>query len=64
MVIINNNVDLSFVYLARFEVSIISYIVKNEEADITMMKKSMTRYLRRDSSDTQVRDIWIYLPRV
>ena len=64
MVIINNNVDLSFVYLARFEVSIISYKVKSEEADITMMNKSMTRYLRQDSSDTQVRDIWIYLPRV
>ena len=51
MVIINNNVDLSFVYLARFEVSNINYIVKSEEADITM-KKSMTRYLRQDSSET------------
>jgi len=33
-------------------VSIISYIVKSEEADITMMKKSMTRYLRQDSLET------------
>ena len=54
-----NNVDLSFVYLARFEVSIINYIVKSVEADITMMKKSMTKcYTPRLNRNTQVRDIW------
>ena len=41
--ITNNNVELSFVYLARLEVSIINYIVKSVEADITMKKKSMTK---------------------
>ena len=59
-----NNVDLSFVYLARLEVSIINYIVKSVEADITMMKKSMTKcYTPRLNRNTQVRDIWRDLPR-
>ena len=59
MVIIDNNVDLSFVYLARLEVSIINYIVKSIEADIIMMKKSMTKcYTPRLNRNTQVRDIW------